>query len=153
MHKVRQAPRGAPCTLLLLCQPSLASPAPTKFPLGSYKGEGSTLSFGLPFLTQKKEVGSQRLRDGCVTPGKVPLCPASPGWGLGCSLRGSAQWASAPPKPRLKSPNGRVLEAQGSILGGRGPSLWRGQKICFLTSHQHQLGGHSCRKLPYSRLP
>lgn len=52
MHKVRQAPRGAPCTLLLLlCQPSLASPAPTKFPLGSYKGEGSTLSFGLPFLT------------------------------------------------------------------------------------------------------
>lgn len=81
-----------------------------------------------------------------MTPGKVSLCPASPGWRWGCSLRGSAQWASAPPRPRLKSPNGRVLEAQGSILGGRGPSLWRGQKICFLSSIS--LGGTPAGSCP-----
>lgn len=32
MHKVRQAPRAAPCTLLLLCQPSLASALPLNSP-------------------------------------------------------------------------------------------------------------------------
>lgn len=72
-------------------------------------------------------------------PPRCSLCPSFPGWGWG--LRGSAQWAPARHKLRLKGPNGRALEVQPSILRGRRPSPGGGQKICCLTSHQRQLGG------------
>lgn len=105
-------------------------------------------------LTQKTEAGSQRLGDaplGVRLPPRCSLCPSFPGrsWGL----RGSAQWAPAPPRPSLKGPNGRALEAQRSILGGRRPSLWGGQKICCLTSHQRQLGGAPLREDAPPRSP
>ncbi|XP_045850096.1 translation initiation factor IF-2-like [Meles meles] len=72
------------------------------------------------------------------TPQDAPL-PILPGVGLGPA--DSAQGAPAPPSPRLNGPNGRALEARAKHLGGEGPSLRGGQKICCLTSYQRQPWG------------
>lgn len=74
---------------------------------------------------------------------RCPLCPSFPGWGQG--LRGSAQWAPAPPKPRLKGPNGRALEAQQSISVAMAPPCGEGRKSAASPATSASLGGHPWR--------
>lgn len=87
------------------------APSPTSLPRASHSSESSPPKLDLPLLTQKGRGGKSEVGGfaaGWMTSLQVP--PLIQGRAGACVAVPSGH--PAPPRPRLKDPNGRALEAQ-----------------------------------------